>query len=235
MTLANTSCDQLPLRRLDAATVWHHSKTRTPLFRQGCRLPIFSAMEKKPPAWLRPAIEYGPLGVFFITYYKFDLIQATGWFMGATAVALIVSFIVERRVPIVLVVTAVVVMVFGGLTLLLDDERFIKLKPTIVQALFSVVLLGGLALRKPLLKPLLSAAWTLTDKGWNLLTLRFGLFFAAMAVVNEIVWRTQSTEFWVNYKIFGALALPFAFTACQAPLISRYQIDPDDSGSPQGD
>lgn len=186
-------------------------------------------MERKPPAWLRPAIEYGPLGVFFVVYLKYDLITATGAFMAATVVALIASYATERRIPIVLVVTAVVVLVFGGLTLILDDERFIKMKPTIVQALFAVVLLGGLAIGKPLLRPLLSAAWQLTDRGWHLLTLRFGLFFAVMAVLNEIVWRTQTTDFWVNYKIFGALALTFAFTASQARLIMRYQIDPDEA------
>ncbi|NKB55225.1 MAG: septation protein A [Alphaproteobacteria bacterium] len=185
-------------------------------------------MKTKSPAWLRPAVEYGPLGVFFIAYLKFDLFAATGALMAATAVALAVSYIMERRVPMVLVVTAVVVLVFGGLTLLLDDERFIKMKPTIVQALFAIVLLGGLMLGKPLLKPLLSAAWQLTERGWQLLTLRFGLFFAVMAVANEIVWRTQSTDFWVNYKIFGALALTFAFTASQAPLIMRSQIDPEE-------
>lgn len=183
-------------------------------------------MIKKTPAWLRPAVEYGPLGIFFVAYYKFDLIFATGAFMVATMIALAVSYFVERRVPIVLVVTAVIVMVFGGLTLFLNDERFIKIKPTIVQALFAVVLLGGLLVKRPLLKPLLSAAWQLTDEGWRILTLRFGLFFAVMAVLNEIVWRTQSTEFWVNYKIFGALALTFAFTATQARLIMRCQIEP---------
>lgn len=192
-------------------------------------------MEKKSPPWLRPTIEYGPLGVFLLAYYKWDIIAATGAFMAATVLALIVSYIFERRVPIVLVVTAVIVMVFGGLTLLLDDERFIKMKPTIVQALFAVVLFGGLALRRPLLKPLLSAAWTLTDRGWYLLTLRFALFFAVMAIANEIVWRTQSTDFWVNYKIFGALAITFAFTACQAPLINRYQIDNEDAEKSTGD
>jgi intracellular septation protein len=184
-------------------------------------------MMTKSLAWLKPVIEYGPLGVFFIAYLKFDLLTATGALMAATIIALAVSYIMERRVPMVLVVTAVVVMVFGGLTLYLDDERFIKMKPTIVQALFAVVLLGGLMLRKPLLKPLLSAAWQLTDRGWQQLTLRFGLFFAVMAVVNEIVWRTQSTDFWVNYKIFGALALTFAFTASQARLIMRSQVDPE--------
>ena len=192
-------------------------------------------MEKQSPAWLRPTIEYGPLGVFLLSYYKFDLITATGAFMAATLVALATSYIVERRVPIVLVVTAVIVMVFGGLTVIFDDDRFIKMKPTIVQALFAVVLLGGLAVGRPLLKPLLSAAWQLTDQGWRSLTLRFGLFFAVMAVINEIVWRTQSTDFWVNYKIFGALAITFAFTACQAPLINRHQIDPENTEQPEGD
>lgn len=182
-------------------------------------------MTRSRPAWLRPTIEYGPLGVFFIAYLKYDLFAATGAFMVATVVALVASFLVERRIPIVLVVTALVVLVFGGLTLILNDVRFIKMKPTIVQALFAAVLLGGLLVGKPLLKPLLSAAWQLTDQGWRLLTLRFGLFFAVMAVLNEIVWRTQSTDFWVNYKIFGALVLTFAFTASQGRLIMRCQID----------
>ena len=106
-------------------------------------------MEKQSPAWLRPTIEYGPLGVFLIAYYKFDLIAATGAFMVATVVALAASYIFERRVPIVLVVTAVIVMVFGGLTLIFDDDRFIKMKPTIVQALFAVVLLDGATLGGP--------------------------------------------------------------------------------------
>jgi len=191
-------------------------------------------MIRTPPAWLRPTIEYGPLGVFFLVYVKYDLFVATGAFMAATVVALVASYVAERRIPIVLVVTAAIVLVFGGLTLILDDDRFIKMKPTIVQALFAVVLLGGLMIGKPLLKPMLSAAWQLTDQGWRQLTLRFGLFFAVMAVINEIVWRTQSTDFWVNYKIFGALVLTFAFTACQGRLIMRCQIDGDveDKGEP---
>ena len=138
-------------------------------------------MARKPPPWLRPTLEYGPLGIFFVVYYlKLGLIVATGAFMAATAVAFVLSYVTERRVSVVLVVTAVVVMVFGGLTLIFDDDRFIKMKPTIVQGLFAVALLGGLAIGKPLLRPLLSAAWDLTERGWNLLTLRFGLFFAAM-------------------------------------------------------
>ncbi len=98
------------------------------------------------------------------------------------------------------------------------------MKPTIVQALFSIVLFGGLLLGKPLLKPLLHTAWRLSDRGWNLITLRFAIFFAAMAVLNEIVWRSFSTDVWVNFKIFGILALTFVFTAFQVPLITRHQI-----------
>ena len=135
MILTGASCDQLPLRRLDAPAARGITIGIVP-FRRGNSLPIFNAMEKKPPAWLRPTIEYGPLGVFLIAYYKFDLFAATGVFMVATVLALIVSYVFERRIPIILVVTAVIVLVFGGLTLLLDDERFIKMKPTIVQALF---------------------------------------------------------------------------------------------------
>ena len=173
-------------------------------------------------------MEYGPLGIFFAVYLSFGLIPATGALMAASVVAIAASYILERRIPVILVVTAAVVLVFGGLTILLDDERFIKMKPTIVQGLFAVVLLGGLAIGKPLLKPLMSAAWQLTDQGWRMLTFRFGVFFAVMAVINEYVWRTQSTDFWVNYKIFGALILTIAFTASQAPLIMRYQVIPDD-------
>jgi intracellular septation protein len=124
------------------------------------------------------------------------------------------------------VVTAVIVMVFGGLTLWLNDERYIKMKPTLVQALFALVLFGGLLLRRPLLKPLMQSAWQLTDRGWTILTTRFAIFFAVMAVVNEIVWRNTSTDVWVNFKIFGILLLTFVFTAFQVPLITRHQIIP---------
>ena len=175
--------------------------------------------------WLRPAVDYGPLVFFFIAYVNYGLMTATGALMAASAVAIAVSYGVERRIPMVTIVTAVVVMIFGGLTLYFDDERFIKLKPTIIQGLFAVVLIGGLILDKPLLKPLLSGAWQLTDQGWRILTLRFGIFFAVMAVINEIVWRTQSTDFWVNYKLFGAIGLTLAFTASQARLILRSQSD----------
>ncbi|MFT6583397.1 MAG: intracellular septation protein [Alphaproteobacteria bacterium] len=188
------------------------------------------AMIENRPSWLKPAIDYGPLAAFGVAYFMGGFMAATGALMATTLVAIAVSYWTERRIPIVLVVTAVVVMIFGGLTLYFDDDRFLKMKPTIVQALFSVVLLGGLAFGKPLLKPVMSAAWELTDRGWTLLTMRFGLFFAGMAVLNEIVWRTQSTDFWVNFKLFGAIGLTLVFTMAQLPFITRYQIIPKNDG-----
>lgn len=177
---------------------------------------------------MRPTADYGPLAAFFIAYLIGGLMAATAALMAATVIAVVLALIYERRVPIAPVVTAVIVMVFGGLTLWLQDERFIKMKPTIVQALFAAALFGGLLFRRPLLKPLLKSAWTLTDEGWRVLTLRFGFFFVAMAVLNEVVWRSVSTDAWVNFKIFGILLLTVLFTAAQVPLIARHQLLPEE-------
>jgi len=188
-------------------------------------------MSTPAPRWLKPVVDYTPLAAFFVAYLLKGLFVATGALMAATVVVVILSLAIERRIPVMPLVTAGIVMVFGGLTLWLNDERFIKMKPTIVQALFSVVLFGGLALRRPLLKPLLQSAWKLSDRGWYLITLRFAVFFAAMAVLNEVVWRNFSTDVWVNFKIFGILALTFVFTAFQVPLITRHQLPADSAES----
>ena len=185
-------------------------------------------MQTTGPAWVRPTTDYGPLAAFFIAYLIGGLFVATAALMAATVVAIALALIYERRVPVAPVVTAVIVMVFGGLTLWLQDERFIKMKPTIVQGLFAVLLFGGLLFRRPLLKPLLKSAWSLTDEGWRTLTLRFGFFFVAMAVLNEVVWRSVSTDMWVNFKIFGLLLLTILFTAAQVPLIVRHQLPPEE-------
>jgi intracellular septation protein len=186
------------------------------------------------PAWVRPAADYGPLAAFFIAYLLGGLYVATAALMFATVIAVALALIYERRVPVAPVVTAVIVMVFGGLTLWLQDERFIKMKPTIVQALFAAILFGGLLIGRPLLKPLLQAAWTLTDEGWRTLTLRFALFFAAMAALNEVVWRSVSTDVWVNFKIFGILLLTILFTVAQVPLITRHQLHAEEDADADG-
>jgi intracellular septation protein len=172
--------------------------------------------------WLRPTLDYGPLAVFFVTYVASDLMAATGAIIFASLAALILAWAVERRVPLIPVVTTMLIVVFGGLTLWLQDETFIKMKPTIVQALFALVLLGGLALRRPLLKLLLAPMMPpMSDRAWRQFTLRYGLFFVAMAVLNELVWRTQSTDVWVTFKVFGLPALTFLFILSQIPFVGR--------------
>ena len=183
-----------------------------------------SASQTPAPAWLKPATDYGPLAVFFGVYLKYGLIPATGALIGATLLALAVSLIVARRVPMMAVITAAVVGLFGGLTLWFDDEIFIKMKPTIVQAIFAAILLGGLAMGKPLLKLVLGTAWAMDETGWRKLSLRFALFFIVMAALNEVVWRTQSTDFWVNFKVFGLLGLTMAFSVAQMPLLQRHRL-----------
>jgi intracellular septation protein len=185
-------------------------------------------MPAKAPAWVKLATDYGPLIVFFAAYMRFDLMTATAALMAGTVVALAIALWFERRVPMMPVVTAVIVGVFGGLTLWLNDDTFIKLKPTIVQGLMSAVLLGGLVFGKALLRPVMGTAWPMDDLGWRRLTFRFGCFFAAMAVVNEIVWRTQSTDTWVTFKVFGLMGLTFVFGMFQMPLLNRHHIDEQD-------
>ncbi len=187
-----------------------------------------------PPKWLKPAVDYGPLAAFFAAYLVYGLMPATGVLLGATAIALVLSLVFTKSLPWMSLITAMVVGVFGGLTLWFNDETFIKIKPTVVQALFSAVLLGGLALGRPLLKLVLGAAWPMDDLGWRRLSLRYGLFFAAMAGLNEVVWRTQTTDFWVAFKVFGLMGLTLLFALSQAPLMSRHHVPEDAPSEPDG-
>jgi len=142
--------------------------------------------------------------------------------MATILAALAVSYVLTRHIAIMPVVTAIVVLVFGTLTLVLHDETFIKLKPTIIYALFALTLFGGYLLDKPLLAIVFDAMFHLTDEGWRRLTLRWAAFFLVMAVVNESVWRTQSTDFWVSFKLFGFTPLTFVFAMLQYPLLMKY-------------
>jgi intracellular septation protein len=178
--------------------------------------------EKSVPRWLKPTVDYGPLAAFFLTYLIAGLMAATAAIIIASLIALVLSWFTERRVPLIPLITALIVAVFGGLTLWLNDETFIKMKPTIVQALFAAILLGGLALDKPLLKPLLGAALPgMSHAAWRQFTLRYALFFIGMAALNEVVWRTQSTDFWVTFKVFGLSGLTVLFILTQMPFIAR--------------
>jgi len=193
-----------------------------------------AAARPSPPRWLRPMVDYGPLVVFFATYFQFGLFAATGALMAATAVALGLSLACERRLPMMPLVTAAVVGVFGGLTLWLHDETFIKLKPTIVQVLFAAVLFGGLVFRRSFLKMLLGTTISMDDRGWRILTVRYAWFFLAMAGLNELVWRTQSTDFWVTFKVFGIVGLTVVFAVSQVPVMTRHHVEKEGE-SPSAD
>jgi intracellular septation protein len=179
-------------------------------------------MTEQAPRWLTPMTDYGPLAVFFVAYLAADLMTATAALMVATVIALIVGYAVARTIPKMALLTAAMVGVFGGLTLVLQDETFIKMKPTIVQLLFAVLLVGGLLLGKSPLKFVMGKALDLDDRGWRILTLRFAGFFVAMALLNELVWRTQSLDFWVTFKVFGLMGLTFLFIILQIPFLNRH-------------
>ena len=186
--------------------------------------------QRTSPKWLKPVVEYGPIFVFFVAYYTYDLLTATAAIMGATAIALILSYGFERKIPMMPLLTAVVIGVFGGLTLWLKDDIFIKMKPTIIQSLFGFILLGGLAFGKLFLRSVMGQIWNMTDRAWRTLTVRFSGYFFAMAMINELVWRTQSTDFWVNFKVFGLMGLTFVFIISQMGFIQRnaQEVEPTD-------
>lgn len=178
---------------------------------------------------LKFALELGPLVVFFVANGRGGIYVATGAFMVATFAALAVMWIIARKIAVMPLVSAGVVLVFGTLTLVLQDDHFIKMKPTLVNALFGIALLGGLWLRKPLLPYVLGDVFVLTDRGWRELTIRWGVFFLVMAVLNEIVWRSVSTDTWVAFKTFGYLPLTLVFAMAQVPLMTRH-APPESTG-----
>src|SRR3954466_6987450 len=194
---------------------------------------------------LKLALDMGPLLLFFFANArpalfmpivapllpavasgeKVGIFVATAVFMVAILVALAVSYALTRHLPVMAMVTGVVVLVFGGLTLVLHDDTFIKVKPTIIYVLFGGILLGGLVFNKPLLAIVFDSVFDLNEEGWRKLTLRWAIFFLALAVLNEIVWRTQTTDFWVSFKVFGVVPLTFVFAALQYPLLQKYAVE----------
>jgi intracellular septation protein len=175
-------------------------------------------------------LELGPLALFFGVYSKLGIFAATGVLMAGVMVTLGASYAMLRRIPIMPLVTAAIVLIFGSLTLFFHDETLIKIKPTALYLLFAAALFTGLALNKPILKILFDGALHVTEEGWRRLSWRWAFFLIALAVLNEIVWRTQTTDLWVKFKTFGFLPLTLLFALAQAPLIMRYETKEDAPG-----
>ena len=184
------------------------------------------------PQIVKLVLELGPLVVFFIVNGRADIFMATAWFMGAMVVSLLASWLILRKVAVMPLVTGAVVLVFGGLTLWLQDDTFIKIKPTITNLLFSSVLLGGLLFKQSLLKYVFGDVYKLLPRGWFVLTLRWGLFFLVLAIANEAVWRGANAYYpndpkaagdvWVSFKVWGVMPLTVLFSVLQLPTLSKY-------------
>lgn len=176
--------------------------------------------------FLKFLVELGPLVVFFLTNARAGIFWGTGLFIVATLISLVASRILFGRVPVMPLVSAVVVVIFGGLTLYLQDELFIKLKPTIVNSIFAAVLFGGLALGKSLLRYLFGDVFALTDEGWRKLTFRWACFFVFLALLNEVAWRFLTTDQWVSFKVFAIMPITMVFAIFQVGLLQRHALEP---------
>ncbi len=170
-------------------------------------------------------LDLAPLLVFFLTYRFFGLLEATGAIIVTTLLCLLIAYIKEKRIAVMPLVSGIAITVLGGLTLWLNDEYFIKIKPTLVNLLFSSILLGGLCFRKSMLKYVFESAMSLTEEGWKALSRNWGLYFMGLAVLNEYIWRNYSTDFWVNFKVFGMFSLSMLFMLSQLPLIKKHWVE----------
>jgi intracellular septation protein len=174
------------------------------------------------PQLIKMALELGPLVIFFVVNARVDIFAATAWFMGAMVISLVLSKVILKKIAVMPLVTGAVVLVFGGLTLWLQDDTFIKIKPTITNGLFAAVLLGGLVFKHSLLKYVFGDVYKLKPEGWSKLTRNWGLFFVVLAIVNEVLWRNFSTDFWVTFKVWGVMPLTIAFSISQLSLLNKY-------------
>ncbi|WP_417464059.1 septation protein A [Kordiimonas sp.] len=177
------------------------------------------------------AIDFGPLIVFFASFKLGDIYLATGTFMVASVIAMIASRVLTGSIAPMLKVTFVIVMVMGGLTLYLQDETFVKMKLTVINGLIAAVLLFGLMTGRLYIKMVMELAFEMDDEGWRKFTRNYVTFLVVMAVVNELIWRTQSTDFWVNFKTFGYMGATFIFIMAQMPMMMKYMPDEDEEGS----
>ena len=184
------------------------------------------ANAKKEPRWVKFVTEYLPLLLFLVAYLRGDLMLAIQVVVASTAVAVVVAFIIARRLPILPLLVAGSVVVFGGLSVFFDNENIYKMKPTVLNALFGIVLLGGLRFKQLFLERFMGDSMTLPQEAWVTLTVRYSVLFFVLAGLNEFIWRTQSEEFWVGFKMIGPLILIVLFTIAHVPFFKKYDVDP---------
>jgi intracellular septation protein len=209
-------------KRATAAPDADASRTASPAARAGA--------EARAGGGAQLAVDFGPVALFMIAYNLAHrgadanqaIFIATGVFMAATLAAFLYALLVQKRVAPLLIVTAVIVGVFGGLTIWLHNAMFIKIKPTIINLLFAGAIFGGLLVRQNVLKILLRISIDLPDRIWTILAVRYGLFFVFQAVLNEVIWRNFSESFWANFKLLGVMPIHFAFVALNVPLIMKH-------------
>jgi intracellular septation protein len=179
-------------------------------------------------SFLKFATDFGPLAIFFYYYYNNDkdLLIAIPPLIVATLIALIIVWILEKRIPMMPLISGILITFFGVLTIMTDDMRFIYMKPTIINILFALALFfGKYFTNEPVLKKIMGKSIALNDKGWELLNKRWMYFFFGLAILNECVWRTQTEEFWVNFKVWGMLPITLVFTGFQISLINKHKLD----------
>ena len=181
------------------------------------------------PQIRRLALDLGPLLIFFAGFKYLGIYGATAVFMAAVFVALGLDYVLEKRLSPMPLFTAVLVLIFGGLTLYLKNDIFLKMKPTVLYAFFGAVLLGGLSVNRLFIKYVFAQAFELDEPGWRQLTWRWGLFFIVLAILNEAVWRNASTDTWVNFKTWGIIPLIFLFALAQTPFVMKHHVEPDKS------
>jgi intracellular septation protein len=179
------------------------------------------------PQIRRLLLDLGPLFVFFISFEFAGIFRATGIFMVAVLAALLLGWHLEKRLSPIPLVTAVLVVIFGGLTLYLRNDVFIKMKPTVLYTIFGATLLGGLFFNRLFIKYIFTDAFDLTEKGWRGLTWRWGVFFLTLAVLNEAVWRNTTTATWVAFKVWGIMSLIFLFALAQTPFLLKHHSNPE--------
>lgn len=183
----------------------------------------FPTASRKISPLQRLGLDLGPLLIFFIAFQWGGIFLATGTFMVAVLAALAVGYGLERRLSPMPLFTAVLVLIFGGLTLYLKNDTFIKMKPTVLYAGFGLALLGGLLFKRVFVKYVFAAAFELSEEGWRKLTIRWGIFFLILAAVNELVWRSMPTAAWVKFKVFGIIPL-ILFALAQMPLVLKHEV-----------